>query len=566
VARVLARLVLLLALVALPVPVAWAQTPDPPVALTAASTDCSTASSCVELSAPANGVAIALTPAGGTFQAEFEITYSGGRLWSALDMFAPGSTSAVESATAAGQFRGAAGGLVRVRLSSCTSCSVLVTMTPLSAAPTSGGGGAGGGGAATTDADDASIAVGQTNDNANALTMVYDGSVWRRLTIGTAGTASAQVVTVQGAASMTPLLANPGTAANWGVYAEDSAHASTQAGVQILGVRQDSQVDFGADGDYVPLSINDAGEVRVAFSGAAGGTSLGDDADFADGTTAGTPIGGVAESAAPTTVTEGDFGWAAITLNRALKAALFAPDGTSAFGTAGTAAAPVLTVQGIASMTPLLATVTATNLDVQIGGSDTLTVGTIATSVTPGTSAAHLGKAEDAAHGSGDTMVPILAVRQDTAAALAGTTGDYIPLTTTSVGAVRVDIHSISGSTPAAAICDDPSKVTTFNINLGAGTGNTELVALNGSDLIYVCSFVYTTGGADTPQLIYGTGTACATGETDLMTLNLAAAGDGIVENGGGAVITKAPAGNALCLERTNSVTAMGRLGYVRQP
>jgi hypothetical protein len=77
---------------------------------------------------------------------------------------------------------------------------------------------------------------------------------------------------------------------------------------------------------------------------------------------------------------------------------------------------------------------------------------------------------------------------------------------------------------------------------------------------------LFTTGGADTPQLIYGTGTACATGETDLMTLNLAAAGDGLVENGGGAVITKAPAGNALCLERTNSVTAMGRLGYVRQP
>lgn len=43
-------------------------------------------------------------------------------------------------------------------------------------------------------------------------------------------------------------------------------------------------------------------------------------------------------------------------------------------GTAGTAATGVVTVQGIASMTPILATVTATNLDVQIGGSDTVTV------------------------------------------------------------------------------------------------------------------------------------------------------------------------------------------------
>lgn len=58
------------------------------------------------------------------------------------------------------------------------------------------------------DADDASIATGQTNSNVNALSMAYDGSVWRRLTFGTAGTASAQVLTVQGIASMTPLLVN----------------------------------------------------------------------------------------------------------------------------------------------------------------------------------------------------------------------------------------------------------------------------------------------------------------------------------------------------------------------
>lgn len=56
------------------------------------------------------------------------------------------------------------------------------------------------------DADDASIANGQTAAVSLALNMAYDGSVWRRLTFGTAGTASAQVLTVQGVASMTPLL------------------------------------------------------------------------------------------------------------------------------------------------------------------------------------------------------------------------------------------------------------------------------------------------------------------------------------------------------------------------
>lgn len=49
-----------------------------------------------------------------------------------------------------------------------------------------------------------------------------------------------------------------------------------------------------------------------------------------------------------------------------------------------------------------------------------------------------LGKAEDAAHASGDTGVMILAVRKDTATALAGTDGDYIPLIVDSSGRVHV--------------------------------------------------------------------------------------------------------------------------------
>ena len=35
----------------------------------------------------------------------------------------------------------------------------------------------------------------------------------------------------------------------------------------FLGVHQSTQADFGADGDYVPLSINDDGELRVTSGG-----------------------------------------------------------------------------------------------------------------------------------------------------------------------------------------------------------------------------------------------------------------------------------------------------------
>jgi hypothetical protein len=61
------------------------------------------------------------------------------------------------------------------------------------------------------------------------------------------------------------------------------------------------------------------------------------------------------------------------------------------------------------------------------------------TSVVPGVAATSLGKAEDAAHSSGDVGVMALAVRSDSRAALAGTTADYIPLTTDAVGALWVN-------------------------------------------------------------------------------------------------------------------------------
>jgi hypothetical protein len=111
-------------------------------------------------------------------------------------------------------------------------------------------------------------------------------------------------------------------------HAEDSAHSSGHVGVQVLAVRQDSQVDFAADGDYVPLSINDAGELRVAFAGAAGGTSLADDADFSAGTTPFTPVGGFYQSSV-TACTDGDTCAVGITAQRAIKATLYSEAGAA---------------------------------------------------------------------------------------------------------------------------------------------------------------------------------------------------------------------------------------------
>jgi hypothetical protein len=75
----------------------------------------------------------------------------------------------------------------------------------------------------------------------------------------------------------------------------------------------------------------------------------------------------------------------------------------------------------------------AANSGVDIGDVDV-------TSVTPGTTASSLGKAEDAAHSSGDVGVMALSVRQDTAAALGGTDADYQPLITDGSGRLHVNV------------------------------------------------------------------------------------------------------------------------------
>lgn len=68
-----------------------------------------------------------------------------------------------------------------------------------------------------------------------------------------------------------------------------------------------------------------------------------------------------------------------------------------------------------------------------------------------GTGTSSLLKAEDAAHASGDAGVMAVGVRKDTASALAGTDGDYIPMIFDSAGRLHVNV----GSMPAAARTTD---------------------------------------------------------------------------------------------------------------
>lgn len=179
-------------------------------------------------------------------------------------------------------------------------------------------------------------------------------------------------------------------------------------------------------------------------------------------------VAGVYNSTLPT-FTTGQRGDLQIGSRGSLNVQLMAADSASGVSTLTTAATGVaLSSVGlrVAAMNYIS---NGTTLDVALSGNGTVSPGvqrvtiasdssgniaTIGTSVTPGTGALNLGKAEDAAHTSGDVGVMALGVRKDTAVALAGIDGDYQPFIFDASGRLHV---SVGAGTIASGTAGTPS-------------------------------------------------------------------------------------------------------------
>lgn len=121
----------------------------------------------------------------------------------------------------------------------------------------------------------------------------------------------------------------------------------------------------------------------------------------------------------------------------------------------------------------------ARSVNVVLGtGSNTIgSIASIGTSVVPGTAATNLGKAEDAAHASGDTGVFVLGVRNDNlASTFTSATGDYSPIAVDSTGEIYaiersgtvIDSGSVSVTTSAASFIASSNTRRSVTIqNLG---------------------------------------------------------------------------------------------------
>lgn len=101
--------------------------------------------------------------------------------------------------------------------------------------------------------------------------------------------------------------------------------------------------------------------------------------------------------------------------------------------------------------------------------------------VTPGTSASNLGKAEDAQHASGDVGVMALAVRSDAGGTLGGTNGDYVPLQVDSSGLLRTTATVTGGS--GTSMTDDAAfTVGTTGVTPAGGTYKSVRDSLDDND------------------------------------------------------------------------------------
>ena len=228
--------------------------------------------------------------------------------------------------------------------------------------------------------------------------------------------------------------------------AEDAIHTSGNRGVVSLAVRRDTLAGTASDGDYITLSTDADGRLyttsTVTGSVAVTGTfwQATQPVSIASTVTV-TGTGGtfpVTDSGGSLTVDNG--GTFAVQVSSAL------PAGTNNIGDVD-----VLTL-------PALAT-----------GSNTIgNIGTIATSITPGTAAANLGKAEDAVHGSGDVGVMALAVQRNTAASGAAD-GDYATLNVNSTGRLYVDA-SVTVALPAGT--NNIGDVDVLTVITGTGATN----------------------------------------------------------------------------------------------
>lgn len=344
------------------------------------------------------------------------------------------------------------------------------------------------------------VNLGSNNDVTVTSGNIIVDSITGTVTVGTHAVTQSgtwnigTVTTLTGTTTLTP-----GTGATNLGKAIDTAAGATDTGVAVLAVRDDALSSLTPiEGDYVPMRTDANGALWVIPSGTVtvtgtggtfpvtdsggtltvddGGTTLsiddgggnisiddGGNSITVDGTITATIAAGATTIAKAEDVAsaDADVGVPAMAVRKATPANTSGTDGDYEFlqMSAGRLWASVVVDTALPAGTNAIGKLAA-NSGVDIGDVDV-------TSVVPGTGATNLGKAEDAAHTTGDVGVMALSVRQDTAAALGGTDADYQPLITDANGRLHT-IAAIAASQTLATV----TTVTTVSTLTGGGVAH----------------------------------------------------------------------------------------------
>ena len=233
--------------------------------------------------------------------------------------------------------------------------------------------------------------------------------------------------------------------------------------------------------------------------------------------------------------------------------------GNPIYGVAGTANANVITIQGVASMTPVGVSVANGGVASGAYASGAFASGAFASgSIASGA----IVNGADVAEGT-TTDVPCTLPASGTACsliavnkALANAANSSIPAGSALIGYTSNDV------------CNQAAK-TNLPISFQA-TSIAQLIALSGTTKIYICSLSLIASAATVFSITGGTGTNCGTPAALIGTtsathgLSLAANGGLTLGNGAGTVAVTA-AGSELCIVQSGSGDLVGNLTYVQQ-
>lgn len=204
-------------------------------------------------------------------------------------------------------------------------------------------------------------------------------------------------------------------------YMEDSPHVSGDFGAFVLAVRNDAGTPLAADGDYSPLQVNEAGELRVTTvtSAPTGRDDTDNQAAVATGLSTNVIRNYVWDGANwdrwDRSITDGG---GSITVDGTVAVTQSTSPWVTSLDATTLAALESITVQNPGG---------ASAVNIQDGGNSITVDGTV-------TADTNFDFPEDSVHVSGDIGAFVLAVRNDAGTPLAGATGDYIPFTTDANG------------------------------------------------------------------------------------------------------------------------------------